>query len=379
MNVLQIVPELDAGGVERTAIEVAAALHQRGHSPHLACAGGRLENEFFAAGGKLHRLPMASKNPFVWRRNARALRQIIKDEKIDIVHARSRAPAFAAQWAAEKSGVNFVTTYHGIYNGARWPKTYYNAVMTRGQPIIANSEYTKAHIVKTHGIDPAQISVVPRGVDMRYFNPKAVTAADIAPFKSAWGGGSEPVILLPGRLTRWKGQLLAIKAMKILKARSTEARLVLMGDAQGRAHYVAELTKAINEAGLAPNVMIANHSTDIRAAIAACDIVLSASIEPEAFGRVAAEGQAMEKIVIASDHGGARETIIDGQTGYRVPPGDDRALARSIESALALPEKRRRALQQAARRHIENNYSAARMVDSVLDIYENVISGVYTA
>lgn len=370
MNILQVLPELNAGGVERTTIEIAQALTAAGHVPHVACAGGRMEDELKEAGGILHRLNIGSKNPLTFRRNTKALIDIIKTHNIDIVHARSRAPAWPGKAAANATGVPFITTYHGIYNAKSALKRGYNAVMAKGDVVIANSEFTKAHIIKEHGTDPAKITVIPRGVDMTVFNPAQVSDADIARMKLEWGVANRPIILLPGRLTRWKGQLVAVEALKLLGG---EAVLVLLGDAQGRDDYVAEIKTKTAELGLSGRVIIAGHSRSMPAALKAADLVISASTDPEAFGRVMVEAQAMERLVVASNHGGACETIGDGQGGYLVPPGDAQALANGISKIRALPKSDYVDRAKAAHLRIQKQYSAAALKTATLAVYAQAL------
>jgi len=230
MKILQILPELGSGGVERTTVDVARALIAGQHAAHVASAGGPLAADIEAMGGVHHQLPLASKNPLVWRKSAAAIAGIIRTHDIDIVHARSRAPARPALWAARRTGVKFLTTYHGIYNANNGLKRRYNAVMARGDLIIANSEFTKAHITQEHGTCSDKIIAIPRGVDLAQFTldipPTRITA-----IRKHWGvEPSERVLLLPGRLTRWKGQDVAIKAMSGIE----DLTLVIQGDAQGR-------------------------------------------------------------------------------------------------------------------------------------------------
>ncbi|MEE9347173.1 MAG: glycosyltransferase family 4 protein [Robiginitomaculum sp.] len=366
MKVLQVVPALSAGGVERTTIEIAQALTNAGHSAHVASAGGRLEGELITAGGIFHELPMDSKNPAKLRSNSRTLIKLIKAEKIDIVHARSRAPAWAAHAAARACNVPFVTTYHGIYNAKSRLKRRYNAIMAKGDIIIANSQFTCEHIIKTHGVERARIVVIPRGVDMARFDPRAIKASDIKAQRAAWGAGAgETCLLLPGRLTGWKGQRVAIKALA--KARQTlSAKLILLGDAQGRDDYVTELKVLAESLGVAEDVIIPGHSDNVPLALASADMVISASTDPEAFGRVAAEAQAMGKWVIASDHGGARETVIDGATGARTAVGDSDALAGAILSAPSFDKAKSRA-------HIAQNFSDSQMKAKTLAVYAKFV------
>ena len=375
MNILQVVPELNAGGVERTTIEIAQALSAAGHVPHVASAGGRLEDELRAAGGVLHRLNIGSKNPLSLRANTRALIKLIKTHNIDLVHARSRAPAWPASAAAKAAGVPFITTYHGIYNAKSRLKRRYNAVMAKGDIIIANSNFTKDHIIAEHGTPPAQITVIPRGVDMKLFDPHMESKADIKAMRKKWGiSGKLPVLLLPGRLTRWKGQMVAIKALALLPQKGTAAELVLLGDAQGRDDYVAELEDEISRLGLGELVHIVGHCRDMPCAYSSCDIVLSASTDPEAFGRVAAEGQAMHRLVIASAHGGALETIVDGETGVLVPPGDPDILSLAISNLLAKSAVAREKMGVKARARIGREFSAASLKAATLDVYQKAIA-----
>lgn len=368
MNILQVVPELSAGGVERTVLEIAQALAVKGHTPHVASLGGRLEVELEAVGGMLHRLDMKSKNPLVWRANTKRLIQIIKTHKIDLVHARSRAPARSAANAARACGLPFVTTYHGIYNAKSGLKRRYNDVMARGDIVIANSQFTADHIMAEHGTARDKIVVVPRGVDMTRFDPVNVSADAVADIRAAWGiRAGRPCILLPGRLTGWKGQTVAIKALAELADLS--AILVLLGDAQGREHYVAELWALAESLGVKERVRIPGHSADMPTAFMAANIVLSTSTDPEAFGRVAAEAQAMGRWVIASDHGGSRETVIEGQTGHRVPVGDSAALALAIDKALSSPPD-----TTASRAHIEVNFSDTLLKAAVLKVYSRLLA-----
>ncbi|MBN4056023.1 glycosyltransferase family 4 protein [bacterium AH-315-J23] len=370
MNILQVVPELNAGGVERTTIEVAQALRAAGHVPHVACAGGRLEDELRAAGGILHRLEVGSKNPMSLRSNTKALIEIIKTHKIDIIHARSRAPAWPAKAAAKATNITFITTYHGIYNAKSGLKRRYNAVMAKGDIVIANSYFTKDHVRGEHNIDAANIVVIPRGVDMSLFDPALVAAKDIAAIRREWGVGDNPIILLPGRLTRWKGQLVAVEALKLLGGK---AILVLLGDAQGRDDYVAEIKTKADALGVGERVILAGHSRSMPTALMAADVVVSASTDPEAFGRVMAEAQAMTRLVVASDHGGARETILDGAGGYLVAPNDSKALAEGVAKVLALPKSKYTARAKVARKRIGEEYSAATLKSATLAVYDRAL------
>lgn len=367
MNVLQIVPELNAGGVERTTLEVAEALVAAGHVPHVASAGGRMESELEAIGAILHRLPVGSKNVFKWPGLKKQLVEIIRANNIDIVHARSRAPAWPGSGAARETGTPFVTTYHGIYNAGNGLKRKYNAVMTKGEKIIANSEFTKAHIIKAHGTDASKITVIPRAVDMVFFDLERLSRSDIETEFSRWGLPVDlTFVLLPGRLTRWKGQLVAIEALSYLPKNFA---LICLGDAQGRDDYVAELKKAAEKYNVQDRMVLPGHTQHVPAAIAASDVVISASTDPEAFGRVAAEAQAMQRPVVASAHGGALETVVGAQTGFLVPPGDAKALASAIQKAVNWEGYD----GPAARARINAQFSKERLQRDTLEVYRQLL------
>ncbi len=364
-SVLQVVPELDAGGVERTVLEVAEALVKAGHAAHVVSAGGRLVGELTALGATHYTMDVGSKNllSFPWR--VAALRRLIHHTDADIVHARSRAPAWAAWRAAVAEGIPFVTTYHGIYNEG-WPgKRRYNSIMARGDRVIANSEFTAGHIMATHGTPRSRITVVPRGVDMARFDPAAVSDARADAVRARWGvAEAQTLVLLLGRLTRWKGQTVAVDALAGLP---DDHVLVCMGDAQGRDAYAAELRAQADRLGVAARLILPGHEDDVPAALLASDVVIAPSTDPEAFGRTAAEAQAMGRWVVAADHGGAVDVVGDPRFGSLVPPGDADALAGAI---LARPINFDR---RAARARIAERFSKASLQRGVLRVYSDVL------
>ena len=367
MNVLQVVPELNAGGVEGTTLEVAQALIADGHNAHVVSAGGRMEDDLLRMGGILHKTDIGSKNLLTLFRRIRLLRALIHEHKIEIVHARSRAPAWPAYHAARIEGVPFLTTYHGIYNSGSALKAYYNSVMAKGAHIIANSEFTKAHIIKTHGTAADKITAIARGVDMEKFDPAHISSKEIIAQRNRWGASPEQkVILLPGRLTRWKGQIVAIDALSHLPQ---EYVLILMGDAQGREDFVAEINAKAAKHGVTDRVIKPGHSRDVPTALAAANVVISASTDPEAFGRVAAEAQAMQKPVVATAHGGALESVADGETGFLVTPSDPKALAEGIHKALNWDNYD----GPAARTRISTHFSTKSLQAKTLAVYKDLL------
>lgn len=377
MIVLQVIPQLDAGGAERTTIEVAEAIVAAGGRALVASEGGRLEAELAAVGGELVRLPVASKNPFTLWENTHRMIRIVMREGVDIIHARSRAPAWSAKWAADRTQAHFVTTYHGTYNARSSLKRRYNSVMAKGERVIANSCFIRDHIIAEHGLDANDITVIPRGVDLERFDPVAVEPERVDALARAWAIGlstDRPIALFPARLTGWKGQREALRAMGQLKAEGAALPLLLLaGDAQGRDSYVDELQALIGEHGLKDHVKIVGHCSDMPAALAMSDLVLTPSIEPEAFGRTAAEAGAMGVPVIAADHGGAREVIDAGVTGWRARPGDVSDLAAAIKAAMSMPDEARQAMSAAAQERVRANFSSTSLQAATLRVYREVL------
>jgi len=379
MIVLQVIPELDAGGAERTTLEVAEAVIAEGGRALVASAGGRLEDELAALGGELVRMPAASKNPLTLIRNMYRLAGTIRRESVDIVHARSRAPAWSAKWACDRTGAHFVTTYHGTYNARSALKRRYNSVMARGECVIANSEFIRDHVAAEHPFAASRVRVIPRGVDLVRFDPEAVEPERVDTLRQAWGldpQDGSPRLFLPARLTKWKGQREAIRAMGRLQddPEVETPRLVLAGDAQGRQTYVEELRALAASEGVADRVYIVGHCSDMPAAMMLADIVLTPSVEPEAFGRTAAEAGAMLRPVIAADHGGAREVVLHSETGWRVQPGDPAALAAAIAGAVALAPEDRDAIGRRARDHVTAHFSTVSLQASTLRVYHEVLN-----
>ena len=370
--VLQILPALDTGGVEQGTVEIAQALARAGLGALVASAGGRLVPVLQAAGGRHFALPLAAKDPVSLLRNAGKLTRLARAEKIALLHARSRAPAWSALLAARRTGLPFVTTYHGVYGEDLPGKRLYNSVMARGDRVIAASRYVAGLIAARHGTDPARIRLIPRGVDPARFDPALSRGVQVASLASAWHlPDGAPVVMLPARLTRWKGGLVLVEALARLARRDVVA--VLVGAAQGRTSYAAELEQRARALGVADRVRLAGHCADMPAALMLADVVVSASIEPEGFGRAVIEAQAMARPVIATDHGGAAETVTNGETGYLVRPGDPAALAAALDRVLALPPQDRLALGARARAAVIARCTVAAMQAATLDVYRELL------
>jgi glycosyltransferase involved in cell wall biosynthesis len=377
MTILQVVPELATGGAERTTIEVAQAIVKAGGRALVWSAGGRLLPELEAVGGEHVLGRAASKNPFeVFVSNPRELQRLIASKKVDLVHARSRAPAWSALIAARRAKVPFVTTYHGIYNAKSALKRWYNSVMVRGDVIIANSHFTKAHLIAQHSTDPSQVEVIYRGVDIEAFDPASVSPQRSTTLAQAWGlslRAARPRIILPARLTHWKGQGILLAALGMLKREGYDFEAILVGDAQGRSDYIAQLEAQIIAQALSGQVHLVGHCSDMPAAFSLCDIAVTPSTEPEAFGRTAAEAQAMGLPIIASDLGGAKETIDPGVTGFLTKPGDAGALAQALKTVLDMTEAQRKAMGAAGHVRVRELFTTESLQKHTLALYQRLL------
>jgi glycosyltransferase involved in cell wall biosynthesis len=373
--VLQVLPSLVTGGVERGTVEITRAVAAAGATALVASAGGHMVRAVERAGGRHITLPLASKNPLAVWRNAALLAGLIRTERVAIVHARSRAPAWSAWLACRRTGAHFVTTWHGTYGEDVPFKRRYNAVMAKGERVIVASRFIADLIMARHGTDPACIRLIPRGVDPAAFDPDAVSGERIARLERMWRlPEGAPVVLLPGRLTRWKGQAVLIDALARITGR--DACCVLVGSDQGRRRYAEGLIRQAGALGVADRLRLAGECDDMPAAMMLADVVVHASTEPEAFGRVVIEAQAMGRPVIASDLGGPVETVEQGVTGWRVPPGDPTALAKAIEQALALPADARAAMGARARAAVQRGYTVSAMQAATLAVYDELLIGV---
>lgn len=382
-TIVQIIPDLDTGGAELSAIEIAGAIVQAGGRAIVLSRGGRLEADLAAAGGELVRFPAATKNPAKIIANAVTIAKLIKREGAALIHARSRAPAWSALIAARRANVPFVTTYHGAYNEKGPVKRTYNSVMARGDIVIANSGYTAGLIKTRYGTGEDRIRIIHRGVDMERFDRNAVSSERIAALRSAWGlKDDERAVLHPARLTSWKGQPTVIAAAESLKRQGGLANevFILAGDAQGREGYAEALKSQIAAAGLEECVRLVGHVRDMPAAFAASAAALVASTEPEAFGRTATEAQAVGCPVIATAIGAPPETVLavpalppDQTTGWLVPPGQPEALAQALAELLALPEAEVLKMRARGRQRVQMHFSLQSMKAKTLSVYDELL------
>lgn len=380
-TVLQIIPELDSGGAERTTLEIADALVRAGARALVAAEGGRLVGELQALGGEFHKFDAATKNPFAMAGNVRRLASLIQRQGVDIVHARSRAPAWVALGAVKRTGAPFVTTYHGVYSDRNSIKTRYNSVMAKGDRVIANSNYTARHILERYPEAQGRIVTIHRGVDQRVFAPDAVDAERVRALREKWDAPPDQrIVLLPARLARRKGHRVLIDAARVLRAQGrSDTIFILAGDEQ-RDAYPREIDRAIAEAGLTGIVRRVGHCADMPAALLSAACVVAPSTEPEAFGRIAIEAQAMGAPVVVSNLGASAETVLappdvaPGQrTGWLTPAHDAGELASAIAEALDLRTSARETLGLRARAHVRERFSVERMCAATLSVYESLL------
>lgn len=385
-TILQIIPELKTGGAEKSVVEMTEAVIRAGGRSLVITEGGALSDDVLSLGGEIIKMPVATKNPIKMWLNGKKIAQIIRAENVSLVHARSRAPAWSGLWAARATGVPFVTTYHGAYNQKSFLKGFYNGVMARGDWVIANSQFTADLILERHKPDPSCLSVIYRGVDVDGIDPVAVSSEREARLRSAWGLDDEiykdkKIILHAARLTEWKGQRDVIEAAAQLKRQGDDRTvMVLAGDAQGRVAYETELKELIAKDGLENHVKLVGHVSDMAAAFKLADIVVVASREAEAFGRAAAEAQAMGCPVIATDIGAPPEFLNLGKgetkpTAWLVPVADGAAIADRIKEILKFERDELASMAEISRAYVKDKFTTLNMQNQTIKVYETLLGG----
>ena len=373
--VLQILPELETGGVETGTIEIASALQEKGIKNFVASQGGRMVYELEKIGVDHLSLPLKSKNYFIMKKNAKLLADYIRKNHINIVHARSRAPAWSAYWAAKETGAHFVTTFHGTYGLGPWGiKKFYNKIMTYGERVIVISNHIKEHILKNYPQTSAdKLRLIHRCADIERFSPEAVTQARLIKKIEEYNiADDKPVLLLPGRITRWKGQHILIHALHLMKNQNYYC--IIAGDSQGRQEYLEYLKKLAHKYKLEGRIGFFGRYTDAPALMMNATVILSTAIEPEAFGRISVEGQAMGKIVVASNIGGTLDTIIDGKTGKLYQYDNPQALANALDWALSLSPEEAKKISQAGIKNVKEHFTKQIMCDKTIEVYREVVN-----
>ncbi|MDX2027021.1 MAG: glycosyltransferase family 4 protein [Alphaproteobacteria bacterium] len=374
ITVLQIIPNLGAGGAEQACVDMTAALKSAGHRPIVVSAGGQRVVDIEKAGGWHIQRSVNSKNPITMLINALWLANLIGEENIDILHARSRAPAWSAWWASRMTGCAFMTTFHAAYKFSNPLKKFYNSVMAKGHRIVAISQFIGQHIQESYSVSADKIRVISRGISLDKFTPGDVTEERKTKIQQGWDvAPDQPVILLPSRLSPIKGQRVFIEAMSLLPSSLKQVAAVILGDDQGRTGYKRELKNLITARGLQGRVHIVTHCHDMPAAYASCALVVAPSLVPEGFGRVPIEAMAMGVPVIATNIGGYQETVRNGETGWLIEPDDPKKLADAITHAFGQAPEQRAAMARKAAQTVHELYDKQKMIAKTLAVYDELM------
>ena len=372
MNILQILPALNSGGVERGTIEIAEATIAAGHKSFVISSGGTLVYKLDKLGAKHIYLPVNKKNIFTIWGNSKKIEKIIKKYNIDIVHARSRVPAWSAYLACKNTKAKFVTTFHGVYSGTSKLKKYYNSVMLKGEKIIAVSNFIAKHIKDNYNFQNSEkLITIHRGVDFSIFDKDKARVEAISGYINNWHiPEDKKIILLPGRITEWKGHKFFLESLALLKNKNYFA--IIVGSSENHQQYKKRLEKQIEELNLDDKIIIKESVSDLINLYQISDIIVSASQRPEAFGRVMPEVGAMGKIILATKHGGATETVIDDKTGFLAAHDDAQKFAETIDKILALSEKEILSIGEKAKKFALDNFSISLMQQKTIKLYESL-------
>ncbi len=380
LKVLQVIPKLGYGGAETGCYDIAHYLPENDCGSYIVTSGGELLKFIDKKKVKIIKLPVQSKNPFIIFINFLALVGIIFINNISIVHARSRAPAWSCLFAAKITGRKFVTTFHGTYNFNNKIKKFYNSVMVRSDLIIAGSNFIFSHIKENYAKylnTKKKLLVIFRGINVDYFDPTTKVESDEKKLLKKWEiKKDKKIILLPGRLTGWKGQEVFIEAVNLVNIElGYEAfYAVILGSDQGRDLYKKKLIRLTEQYRLINQVKFIDHCKDMALAYKVSDIVVSASIEPEAFGRVAVEAQSMEKPIIASNIGGSNETIVDEKTGFLFETNNAKSLSQKILKTLSMDEVSLKSIGIEGRKNIIQKFNVEKMCFSTYSEYKRILN-----
>ena len=380
LKVLQVIPKLGYGGAETGCYDLAHYLPENNCSSYIVTSGGELLKFIDRKKVKVIKLPVHSKNPFLMLFNSIALIFIILLNNISIVHARSRAPAWSCLLATKITRRRFVTTFHGTYNFKNPFKKFYNSVMVRSDLIIAGSNFIFSHINQNY---PKYLNlkkkflVIFRGINVDYFDSSTTLDNEENRLISDWEvDKNKKIILMPGRLTAWKGQETFIEALNLVNKELgyDSFNAVILGSDQGRDIYTKKIKRLAEQYRLTSQLKFIEHCKNMPLAYKISDIVVSASVEPEAFGRVAVEAQSMEKPIIASDIGGSNETIVDNITGFLFQSGNAEALSKKIVEALQLDESRLKSIGIEGRKNIIKKFNVEKMCFSTYSEYKKLLN-----
>tara|TARA_B100000767_G_scaffold124997_1_gene119164 strand:+ start:1035 stop:2192 length:1158 start_codon:yes stop_codon:yes gene_type:complete len=380
INVLQVIPKLGYGGAETGCYDIAHYLAEKEHGSFIATASGQLLKFIKKEKVKIFRLPVHSKNPIIIIFNSILLSILILFFKINIVHARSRAPAWACYFACLLTNRVFVTTFHGTYNFKSKFKKLYNSVMLKAKLTIAGSNFIFSHISENYNEylnKEKKLRVIYRGINVDYYNQRNISILKQEILKKEWNMSSDKfTILMPGRLTHWKGQEKFIESLNILieDYSITNFQAILLGSDQGRKVYTKKLINLVERYSLNKKVKFINHCKEMPLAYSLADVVVSASIEPEAFGRVAVEAQSMGKPIIASNIGGSKETVLNNKSGFLYKHDDPRELAKSLNTVIQLNQDELKSMGNEGRKNIIKKFDVESMCDSTLREYKKLLN-----
>ena len=380
IKILQVIPKLGYGGAETGCFDLAHYLYENNCKSYIVTSGGPLLKFINKKKVKIIRLPVQSKNPILIFLNSILLVLLILFLNIDIVHARSRAPAWSCLIATKITKRKFVTTFHGTYNFKNDLKKWYNSVMLRSDLIIAGSNFIFSHIKENYSkylSNKKKFLVIFRGINTEYFNPKKIKDSDKNILRKKWNITDEKkIILLPGRLTEWKGQEIFIEAISNLKKNSPDLKFVavILGSDQGRKIYKKKLIRLVEQHRLNNNILFIDHLELMPIAYEISHVVVSSSIEPEAFGRVSVEAQSMEKPIIASNIGGSNETVINGKTGFLFDSGDSKKLSEKLEEVLNLSEVTLNGIGAEGRKNVIIKFNVEKMCNNTYSEYKKLLN-----
>jgi len=380
LKVLQVIPKLGYGGAETGCYDLAHYLYENNCDSFLITSGGELLKYVNKKKVNLIRLPVHSKNPILILINFFIISFIIFFYKINIVHARSRAPAWSCYFATRVTKAKFFTTFHGTYNFNNNIKKFYNSIMVRSDVIIAGSNFIFSHIKKNYShllTEKKKLLVIFRGINVDYFKPEAVDIEKEKKFLEKFKlDKSKKIILLPGRLTSWKGQEMFIESLKLLKTKDPNKKFIaiILGSDQGRSLFKKKLVGLVEKYRLNPDIIFIDNLHEMPLAYKISDIVVSSSIEPEAFGRVSVEAQSMQKLIVASDIGGSNETIINDKTGFLFKAGDPNSLYQKLASIFDLSDDTIKYMGIEGRKNIIQKFNVEKMCFSTYSEYKKIIN-----
>ena len=378
-RILQIIPNMEIGGAERTVLEITSFLKDTNFSSLVLTSGGKLIDDLEKANIEVIKLKIDKKNPYSIIKNFFLFIKIFREKKINLVHVRSRAPAWSAIFAAKKLGIPVLTTWHGHVSNSSFIKKIYNSIMLKGDAVIANSIYTAENISKIYGINKSKIDIIPRGVDVNNFKKSDINSHEIIKIKENWKifDKEKVIILLPARLTKWKGHEVAIEAINLLKGESFFKNIVCLfaGEQKNSEKYIHNLNRLISSYSLEKKIRLIGKVENMPLAYHASDVILSPSIEPEPFGRIPIEAQASGKIIISCDAGAVKDTIKSGKnfTGFKAIPNNSESLADKIKIALKMENEEIQGMQKRAIMNVKNNFSLESMCKKTLEVYNRLL------